>query len=72
MTETALRKANDSESAYACFSDKQGQARLVAQISDVTIWRWLSVDALQPWRHCSWIFPRDPHFAEKAGRAGFQ
>ncbi len=41
---------------------------IVAQISGVTLWRWLSADALQPWRHRSWIFPRDPQFAEKAGR----
>jgi hypothetical protein len=36
---------------------------IVAQISGVTLWRWLSADALQPWRHRSWIFPRDPRFA---------
>jgi hypothetical protein len=41
---------------------------IVAQISSVTVWRWLNADALQPWRHRSWIFPRDPQFAEKAGR----
>ena len=41
---------------------------IVAHISGVTLWRWLSADALQPWRHRSWIFPRDPHFADKAGR----
>jgi hypothetical protein len=41
---------------------------IVAQISGVTLWRWLSTDALKPWRHRSWIFPRDPQFAEKAGR----
>jgi hypothetical protein len=41
---------------------------LVASISGSTIWRWLSEDAIQPWRHRSWIFPRDPDFAEKAGR----
>lgn len=40
---------------------------LIAQISGTTIWRWLSRDALCPWRHRTWIFPRDPHFAEKAG-----
>ena len=40
---------------------------IVAQISGVTLWRWLSADALQPWRHRSWIFPRDAQFAEKAG-----
>ncbi len=32
------------------------------------IWRWLSEDAIRPWPHRSWIFPRDPHFDEKAGR----
>ena len=41
---------------------------LVAQISGATLWRWLSQDALRPWRHRSWIFPRDPQFALKAGR----
>lgn len=40
---------------------------LVAQISGTTVWRWLSADAIRPWRHRSWIFPRDPLFAEKAG-----
>ena len=37
------------------------------QISGVTIWRWLSEDAIKPWQHRSWIFPRDPLFAERAG-----
>ena len=41
---------------------------IVAQISGVTLWRWLSADALQPWRHRSWIFPRDPQFSDKASR----
>lgn len=41
---------------------------LVVQISGATLWRWLSADAIKPWRHHSWIFPRDPAFAEKAGR----
>jgi hypothetical protein len=41
---------------------------LVAEISEVTIWRWLTGDAVAPWRHRSWIFPRDPDFAAKAGR----
>lgn len=36
------------------------------QISGVTVWRWLSEDAIKPWQHRSWIFPRDPRFAEKA------
>jgi hypothetical protein len=41
---------------------------VVAEISGATLWRWLSADALRPWRHRSWIFPRDPDFATKAGR----
>ena len=41
---------------------------LVAEISETTIWRWLSDDAIAPWRHRSWIFPRDPDFEAKAGR----
>jgi hypothetical protein len=40
---------------------------IVAQISGTTLWRWLGQDALRPWRHRSWIFPRDPLFATKAG-----
>ncbi len=39
---------------------------LVAEISGTTIWRWLSEDALRPWAHRSWIFPRDPDFELKA------
>jgi hypothetical protein len=39
---------------------------IVASISDATIWRWLSADAIKPWRIRSWILPRDPQFAEKA------
>ena len=41
---------------------------LVAEISGTTIWRWLAADAIRPWSHRSWIFPRDPHFEAKAGR----
>jgi len=41
---------------------------IVAEISGTTIWRWLSEDAIRPWRYRSWIFPRDPEFASKAGR----
>ena len=41
---------------------------IVAEISGTTIWRWLSQDAIRPWRQRSWIFPRDPDFASKAGR----
>src|SRR5437763_1094741 len=35
-------------------------------ISRSTVWRILDTDAIKPWRYKYWIFPRDPHFAEKA------
>jgi DDE superfamily endonuclease len=41
---------------------------IVAEISGATVWRWLSEDAIRPWNYRSWIFPRDPDFAAKAGR----
>jgi hypothetical protein len=41
---------------------------IVAQISGSTVWRWLSEDAIKPWQHHSWIFPRDPQFKQKAAR----
>jgi len=41
---------------------------LVASISGSTVWRWLHEDAIRPWQHRCWIFPRDPDFARKAGR----
>jgi len=40
---------------------------LVGQISTTTLWRWLDDDPIKPWQHRSWIFPRDPEFAAKAG-----
>jgi hypothetical protein len=44
------------------------QCGIVAHISDSTVWRWLHEDAIRPWQHRIWIFPRDPDFAPKAGR----
>jgi hypothetical protein len=41
---------------------------IVASISDATVWRWLNADAIRPWQHRSWIFPRDADFETKAGR----
>jgi hypothetical protein len=40
----------------------------VASIGEAALWRWLSQDAIRPWHHRSWIFPRDPLFADKASR----
>ena len=45
------------------------QSGLVAQLSQTTLWRWLHEDAIRPWQHRCWIFPRDPDFAAKP--AGF-
>ena len=44
------------------------QSGLVASVSGSTLWRWLHEDAIRPWYHRSWVFPRDPDFAAKAGR----
>jgi hypothetical protein len=41
---------------------------LVEPVSPSTVRRWLDADAIRPWRYRSWIFPRDPHFAVRAGR----
>ena len=37
-------------------------------MSASTIWRLLDRDMRKPWRHQSWLYPRDPCFAAKAGR----
>lgn len=41
---------------------------ITASISGATVGRWLNNDAIRPWRHRSWLFPRDLHFEAKAGR----
>jgi len=41
---------------------------LVAEVSTATVRRWLAEDAIKPWQHRSWVFPRDPAFAAKAAR----
>lgn len=41
---------------------------LVEAVSASTVRRWLHEDAIKPWQHRSWIFPRDPDFAVKAAR----
>jgi len=46
----------------------RAQAMLGKAISDTTVWRMLHEDAIKPWQYEHWIFPRDPLFAEKAGR----
>jgi len=41
---------------------------VVVSISVKTVWRYLHADAIKPWTHRSWLFPRDPLFAQKAAR----
>lgn len=50
-------------------ADVTARARhaLGTPISRSTVWRILDTDAIKPWRYKYWIFPRDAHFAEKAG-----
>ena len=51
-------------------ADIAGKARqaLGKALSPSTGWRILAADTINPGRDKYWIFPRDPHFAEKAGR----
>jgi hypothetical protein len=57
-----------SRFSVADVAQQARQSGLVATISDSTVWRWLHADAIRPWQHRCWIFPRDPEFAVKAGR----
>jgi hypothetical protein len=46
---------------------RRSQTTLGKKISRSTVWRMLHESAIKPWQHESWLFPRDPLFAEKAG-----
>jgi hypothetical protein len=46
---------------------RRSQRVLAKKISRSTVWRMLHDAAIKPWQHESWLFPRDPLFAEKAG-----
>jgi len=37
-------------------------------MSRSTVWHLLATAARKPWQHQTWLFPRDPDFAAKAGR----
>jgi len=68
----ACERPADSEVPLARWSSSELAAEVVLrgiceQISGITVWRWLSEDAIRPWQFRSWIFPRDPHFTAKAG-----
>ncbi len=62
-TDTPLARWQSPDLARAAV-----ESGIVASISGTTIWRWLSADAIKPWQHRSWIFPRDPDFGAKAAR----
>jgi transposase len=48
---------------------REAVAQGVAEaMSASTVWRWLAREAIKPWQYRSWLFPRDPDFAAKAGR----
>ena len=48
-------------------ADELIASSVVDAISRSTVSRVLARAAIRPWQHRSWIFPRDPHFADKAG-----
>jgi hypothetical protein len=63
----ALRAVPLSRFSVADVREEAIACGLVEQVSVSTVWRWLDEDALKPWRHRSWIFPRAPDFAAKEG-----
>jgi hypothetical protein len=54
----ALRAVPLSRFSIADVRQEAIACGLVEQLSVSTVWRWLDEDALKPWRHRSWIFPR--------------
>ena len=63
--ETGVALSRWSSAELAGETMRRGVA---TSISASTIRRWLARDAIKPWQHQSWIFPRDPDFAAKAAR----
>lgn len=55
-----------SRLSLADLTARAGRA-LGKPVSRSTLWRALDADAIKPWQYEHWIFPRDPHFAHKAG-----
>ena len=65
----ATRGTPTSRWSLADLRDELLVTGLVEEISTTTLWRWLAEDAIRPWQHRSWVFPRAPDFAAKAGVA---
>lgn len=57
-----------SRLSHADIAQEAMHSGITASISGATVWRWLNADAIKPWCYRSWIFPRDPDFAEKAAK----
>ena len=60
----ALRRWSITE--LAAQANAQGLIGPQRPVSVSTVRRWLAADAIKPWQHRSWIFPRDPDFAPLA------
>jgi transposase len=65
----ATRGTPTSRWSLADLRDELLVTGLVEEISTTTLWRWLAEDAIRPWQYRSWVFPRAPDFAAKAGVA---
>jgi transposase len=64
----ATRGVPLSRWSTADLADEAVAAGIVEDISASTVARLLTADAIKPWQHQSWVFPRDPDFATKAAR----
>jgi transposase len=70
---TACQPPDDHNVCLARWScldlaDQAVRAGICASMSASTVRRALAQDAIKPWQHRSWIFPRAPDFAAKASR----
>jgi transposase len=64
----AAREVPLSRWSSAELASQAAAEGLVESVSASTVRRWLAEDAIKPWQYRSWIFPRDPDFAARAGR----
>lgn len=76
MVATVKAVACDSAGAHsrglARYTVRDSVARVLEELSldrlgISTVWEILKRDAIKPWQFRSWIFPRDPEFAARAG-----
>lgn len=72
MKAVACDRAGARARGLAYFSVRDLAARVreelaLQTLAASTVWEILNRDALKPWQYRSWIFPRDPEFAARAG-----